>query len=122
MRPTAAGTPLQRHLSDQELHWRCPDGHEFVRKGSHNSVPCPECGRRADVTATYVCHEHGAKPALIRYELEREGREIVASVSFRFMVWQPVDGAIRCSDCGSTMAPERSNPFTKPAVKRDRGE
>ena len=122
MQPTAPRIPLQRHLSDQELRWRCPDGHEFVRKGSYNLVPCPVCGRRADVMATYVCPEHGPKPALIRYELESDGREKVSSVSFRPMVWQRVDGAIRCSECGSAMAPQRSNPFDKLPAKRRRGD
>ena len=122
MQPTAPLQPQQRRLSDVELRWQCPNGHQFTRQGSHHSVPCPECGRRADVLADYLCHEHGAKAALIRYVLERDGREVLSSVSFTPMVWRAVDADVRCPECGVAMEPAAANPFAEPIAARDRGD
>jgi len=113
MRPETPVQPLQRRLSDLDLRWRCPNGHEFTRKGSSRTAPCPECGRRADVVAQYLCPEHGVKSALIRYTSHRDGWEMVSSISFKPMVWQDVDAAVRCPDCGAPMGPAESNPFAE---------
>ncbi len=110
-RPQPVTPAVQRHLSDVQVQFRCPDGHEFTRSGRINRPKCPECERESDTAVTYYCPEHGELRALIRFVRIATEPERVSAVSFRFRIWTPVTGQIRCPDCGLSLRAKKVNPF-----------
>ncbi len=97
----------QRRLSEVTLTWRCPQGHEFEDIGSAARLKCPHCEKLSDMTADYVCPQHGDIPASIRMRRDESGRARLDRVSFRPGVWRPVRNVVSCPDCGSALRPKQ---------------